>query len=247
MPRVKGSGATCSAFLEEPRCKGCLSKRPCHRKPANRRTDCTCGYCQSSIIQVAEDKEEGQLAQDSNHRCCRSQKKSNETQTPLFTTEKMLKYQTEAAKAEARKRKRREQAKYQNRKALKKREGTRPTFNSVFLFLFLNLFIWVVLVFIRIWLSSFHSNLSFVTILMDLSASLIFPTLTSCAFWRHHQHPGLFACDLYFQYSTQPPKHYLAVLVHRLVLHRLHRLHRLCQIQPVIIVWVQKVSRQQPD
>ena len=150
MPRVKGNEATCSAFLEEPRCKGCLSKRPCHRKPANRRTDCTCGYCQSSIIQVAEDKEEGQLAQDSNHRCCRSQKKSNETQTPLFTTEKMLEYQTEAAKAEARKRKRREQAKYQNRKALKKCEGTRPTFNSVFLFLFLNLFIWVVLVFIRI-------------------------------------------------------------------------------------------------
>ena len=128
MPRVKGSGATCSAFSAEPKCKGCINKRPCHRRPANRLADCSCGYCGNLSMQVPVevDKGEGQLEKPST-RCSRRQMKPNVIVPPTITAEKGPTYQTAAAQEAARRRRKKRQARYQNNK---KSEGTQPQYTS---------------------------------------------------------------------------------------------------------------------
>ena len=170
MPRVKGSGETCAAYSAEPKCKGCISKRPCHRKPTNRLAGCSCGHCESLAMQVPVDKGDGQLEQSSIRRCSRSQMNSNSITNHIFTLEKGPKYQTAAAKEKARRCRKKRQKKYQNSKAPKKSEGTQPHYTNL-VFVFLSIFLSVFCYYcFFVLVSSFHSNLGFVTMLMNFSS-----------------------------------------------------------------------------
>ena len=146
MPRVKGSGATCSAFSAEPKCKGCMNKRPCHRRPANRLADCSCGYCGNLSMQVPVevDKGEGQLEKPST-RCSRRQMKPNAIVNPTITAEKRPTYQTAAAQEAARRRRKKRQARYQNNK---KSEGTNRSIPALSLDKFICIFLFSFLVFL---------------------------------------------------------------------------------------------------
>jgi hypothetical protein len=108
---------------------------------------------------MAEDKGEGKPAKTRTRRCSRSQMKPNATVTPIFTAKKEPKYQTDAARGEARKRRAKRQARYQNSKA-KKCEGIQLQCTSLVLAIIsVFLFSFILLVSCMVFLFPFYSCL----------------------------------------------------------------------------------------
>ena len=109
---------------------------------------------------MAEDKGKGKPAKTRTSRCSRSQMKPNATVTPVFTAEKEPKYQTDAARGEARTRRTKRQARYQNSKAPKTSEGIQLQCTSLVLAIIsVFLFSFLLLVSCMVFLFPFYSCL----------------------------------------------------------------------------------------